>query len=1077
MTQIKLGFDKLPVPSITTYNPLYDIVKGVPLRDENNNVIVTEVEGPVDSLADSRKATSVFINNDYTRALPVEEQFPDTSEVSTTLLGIPRAEVQLSLFSDVSTYGLNPEEFEFFDFNSYPTPGGWYTRRNATYGNHYYTRLREVTNEQALAIEAFPVPYTFSPGPRWSVPYTGIPSESYLRFVKFVQLGNQLYDEYKTNYLDFANKKFLNPEYVYVADNEVKYRVDEQTGYDLIDVWTVAWMDIRDRLLYNPKSPGQLITFPDGYGADETRPGASSTQRYFGILQSKKAYRYQPGRISGFTFGFRCSTDEKSVDNIIEWGIGNPTDQYIFQVRGAAFNIVRRSTVPLTVEALEAQGLTESSQVLKASDDPINGIQFYETVISRDNFNGDPLDGTGRSGYLLNPIKLTMYKIEFGWYGAIGAKFYAYVPSAYGDARWVLMHTLVIENKLNEPCLEDSYFKFRYSINIKDTSNLRSPQYLYKYGASCYIDGGDNSAAKIHSYSSDDNLVNNTKPTPLLGIYPKQSILNRDAYAKPNKINLYPSSLKVSADQLTQIQIVEVQGCPAFGHHYAPSLHAKQNGIVRAIESISGDGTQITITQDSTPFTEADEDAKLIGSGIWSGYIQYNNSTVANVKRIGFAGYYQKSFDVGLPSEVNLGNNITLLNEVDLSAVRFSNYDAIATAEYPLTGDVIDVNFLNPIAYESTGQCAEFLIGLTEFKPVQVQEQDPEGNPIQVLKFLKKDGITLVDQKLDDLIYEEFTQLGVDRDRDGYETNEAVWYWGSRMSIDYRLPQPAGVDTGYCSGIRFIIQPRISFSTQYVNVNPLTNQPSNCLIFSSRPAELISDNFNLIGGEFGLGTNAATAIASGIKFTSNVNEFISDPVEGTVSYFVEIDAALSEPQNLIWVSPVGITDRTQITFGDEFVDPKNISKTKIFSFELKPLYIVIRLRDNAKINNVTITEAINLVSNSFCPEWITNNKLDVITSGGSQTGAPAANYESKNRLESASIDVSVKQPLRPYTVKDTLYVAPNSNSEITLENIYGSDRTTITPGLLNTKATFVTAKSMVNNDVNIVSINVNTKEE
>ena len=39
--------------------------------------------------------------------LKIQEQFAETSEVSTTLLGVNRAETQLSLFSNVSSYGIN----------------------------------------------------------------------------------------------------------------------------------------------------------------------------------------------------------------------------------------------------------------------------------------------------------------------------------------------------------------------------------------------------------------------------------------------------------------------------------------------------------------------------------------------------------------------------------------------------------------------------------------------------------------------------------------------------------------------------------------------------------------------------------------------------------------------------------------------------------------------------------------------------------------------------------------------------------------------------------------------------------
>ena len=79
--------------------------------------------------------------------------------------------------------------------------------------------------------------------------------------------------------------------------------------------------------------------------------------------------------------------------------------------------------------------------------------QYYTIDIPRDNFNGDPLNGNGPSGWNIQPDNVTMYKIEFGWYGAIGARFYAYIPQGNGGARWITVHTLVLENQLESPCL------------------------------------------------------------------------------------------------------------------------------------------------------------------------------------------------------------------------------------------------------------------------------------------------------------------------------------------------------------------------------------------------------------------------------------------------------------------------------------------------------------------------------------------------------------------------------------------------------------------------------------------------
>ena len=44
-------------------------------------------------------------------AVPVEVQNQQISEVSLSLLGIPRAEVALGIFADVTTYDVNPNEW------------------------------------------------------------------------------------------------------------------------------------------------------------------------------------------------------------------------------------------------------------------------------------------------------------------------------------------------------------------------------------------------------------------------------------------------------------------------------------------------------------------------------------------------------------------------------------------------------------------------------------------------------------------------------------------------------------------------------------------------------------------------------------------------------------------------------------------------------------------------------------------------------------------------------------------------------------------------------------------------------
>ena len=97
--------------------------------------------------------------------LKIAEEFKETSEVSTTLLGVDRAEVQLSLFSNVSSYGLNSDDWESFSYNTGVSKYSWDNRVNKVYGKRYLARIEEETQESAIKLSAFPPPYSFPFGP------------------------------------------------------------------------------------------------------------------------------------------------------------------------------------------------------------------------------------------------------------------------------------------------------------------------------------------------------------------------------------------------------------------------------------------------------------------------------------------------------------------------------------------------------------------------------------------------------------------------------------------------------------------------------------------------------------------------------------------------------------------------------------------------------------------------------------------------------------------------------------------------------------------------------------------------
>jgi hypothetical protein len=176
----------------------------------------------------------------------------------------------------------------------------------------------------------------------------------------------------------------------------------------------------------------------------------------------------------------------------------------------------------------------------------------YEYRVPRSRFSGDRLDnatdnllysdsvGTNKAGEIvrdentqeiiqdtsiwnLDLTKVTMYKVEFSWYGAVGALFLAYVPVSNGEARWVRVHHLRASNQLKVASLGNATLPITYLVygggsEVKRgyVNTLRSggstfsgsygspSEHIIKYGASYYIDGGDRGTVKLYSYATEE---------------------------------------------------------------------------------------------------------------------------------------------------------------------------------------------------------------------------------------------------------------------------------------------------------------------------------------------------------------------------------------------------------------------------------------------------------------------------------------------------------------------------------------------------------------------------------------------
>ncbi len=1043
--------------------------------------------------------TAAKVVNKHDPTIKVEEQFKESSEVSNTLLGVNRAEVQLSLFSNVSSYGLDPDEFETFSWTSGTSFESWDRRYSKLYGeNRYNTKESEETEESAIRIGSFSVPYSYPFGPKFAKLDLYDP-DRFQRYLKFIELGNDLHEHFKDNgsYSNEWKNKFLPISVATVTSGDANYAAGISTAFAQIDTWTDTWRDIRDSSLKDPLS-GATFDFAavtslsetisdKNYDSTNTRPGYSSTRTKYAFMQSRRVFRYQPGRISGFTFGLRSSTEPVSGATL-EWGISNPTDQYVFRIFQGNLSIVRRSTIPLDESALQRSGLSLLDQTRGPGNDPfdtnpLDGTlnQYWTTNIPRDKFNGDPLNGNGPSGYLIRPEKVTMWKIEFGWYGAIGARFYAYIPAGNGDARWVVIHTLVIENSLEYPCLQDSYFRFKYEIIINESSDLRQPQFLYKYGASYYIDGGDEGTQRIYSASSGVKQIfgGSAFRETLLGIKPKDFILNSTGKKIQNKKLIIPTNLSVTTDSLSEIKVETCKACPGFGHVHTPGIGKTDLG--RNVTVAFDTPSSIVVTGTSFFFKE-DEGAKLIAPSIWNAYIDEVSEPVGTAGSFtkatlkGYTGTSGRTFgprniaDGTLVRDAVTGAATTIGLSTYPHSIRLSQKNFYAASDLPLSGNKIEIQFINPRNRDDYGHFADFNVGITNIQPVT----PAVGDALNGFNIL---GVTTSVLPDSNILFGNYSHRYASLDENGVESNEID---GSsqppeKLGIDFRIPNVASPAGGMCSRIIYEIQDSQPI-TQVTLENPEPNGRPGTGYYLQVKGSLPVVDYD--GGQVTIENESGEPETTNKKFVGEVKKYFSG---GEQYSYIEIDGSITPPS-----SPFTVLLRPiKQTTGD------NQTKIKLYNFDPYPLFFVAKMSDKSDIHNLTIKETSGdfvktsspklfvskIANNTSTLTWSGSGEVTLAENNTSNTASAPTNFKGLDRLSGSEIDNQNIQNIRTGVLRDTFYIGANTSKEVDMSKIFGTDRRVIAPDRNNVEATFLTAKKIDSGATGEIQVTLNYKEQ
>lgn len=426
------------------------------------------------------------------------------------------------------------------------------------------------------------------------------------------------------------------------------------------------------------ESAVQAYTFPKPqsfvYPVDDNTgrfPGGYTNGVMTALWESKRAFRYQPGRVTGFTLGVRMSTQSNDTGEVIQWGCRNDYgDGYFFQLeKGTDLYIIRTSP------------------------------DLGELKVSREEWNGDKLFvGAGRTGWGLDLSRVTMFKIEFSWYGAVGAQFLAYVPDGNGEARWVRLHSISAENRFTVPSLRSAYL--RLFTSCTSIAGATQATFINLYGSSVYIDGGDKGTVTLGTAALEGPKNISSTPRSLLGLNVKGTI-----NGVVNQKAIYPVSLSAFASTPARFDIVfKNNSCAGVQYGYGPGT-AISRGLSDTIAVTKVGTNQLAINAGTFPDISqelAGSTAYLLGRRVRVTGSQVFSTHVTNIS----SDLKQITTDRPLPN--------------GLTSIRLSRFNAYAVGDITITSGVTSGSVLRKdnASYWRIGLWPEASGTYDETKPV-----------------------------------------------------------------------------------------------------------------------------------------------------------------------------------------------------------------------------------------------------------------------------------------------------------------------------------------------------------------------
>jgi hypothetical protein len=229
------------------------------------------------------------------------------------------------------------------------------------------------------------------------------------------------------------------------------------------------------------------------------------------IRQTRSVMKYIPGRAGSLSFAIRFDTPVVGIRRRI--GLFNETDGFFFEDNGGTYSCVVRNT---------NAGITT------------------ENRITRDNWNGDKLDGTGWSQQTADATKIQMVNFDYEWYGAGQIRFNWII-----NGEKINIHTINTANVGDRPWSSTPFLPIRCS--LENVTGVAGTHYMYQGSNSLTQEGEPEKLGTLVSYA---NPITGTTMTVANTFYPVISLrLKSTALAGI----VLPRSIQVATNDNTNI--------------------------------------------------------------------------------------------------------------------------------------------------------------------------------------------------------------------------------------------------------------------------------------------------------------------------------------------------------------------------------------------------------------------------------------------------------------------------------------------------------------------------------------------